>query len=141
MVIFKEVLEKCKAVIPSNVQFEGMLAMTILQKEEDVEWRSIVQVSQSDDFKYYKITRLRKGETTLEQTNLPFGYSPFDEVKIELAQAIVAAKAKNGKDSKVFKLYFPLSPFDTEPLWFFTFENGNQITVAAHSGEVQEIFR
>lgn len=138
MVVFQDILKRCKAVIPTNVQFDGVLSLTVLGSDDEIEWRSVVHSTKGEDFKYYKITRLKLGKTVVEESNLPFGYSPFDTINVELDQAIQLAQKENANVGKIYKLYFPLSPFDTEPLWFFTTNDGLMITIGANTKELKK---
>jgi len=138
MIIFQEVLDKCKSVLPSSMKFDGVLSLTVLASDIELEWRCVLHAAKGNDFRYFKVTRLKKGETVVEETNLPFGYSPFDSIEISLNKAKELLATATLQESKIYKLFFPLSPFDTEPLWFFTFENGETYTVGANTGTIQK---
>lgn len=144
MVIFKEIVTKCQQFLPKNENFEGILILEIDLDESNKEniddallWSCILVTSINNNFKHYKFTKRNKKKVTYEESEMPFGYTSFSSIDFELKTALDLIQKDQKSTCKNSRLYFPLSPFDTEPLWLFTFENGKKIFVGANTGKIE----
>ena len=119
-----------------NLDF-SFLKIEIKLNEDSVNWNAIIQfLNEEGEPNYKKISNI-EGIISTEITSLPFGFQPFYDVKKEAIDALVIVKQKEDLHCFDFKLYFPLSPFDTEPLWFLHFENEKQAIVGADTGSLE----
>ena len=138
MIHFDQIVTVCQKECALYGQFEGVLSVTFIQKSEtNIEWRTIIQLqNENKDTEYLKIEN-ENGKMSCQKARLPFGYRPFSTIKIDFSAAYEMAEAKAKSTCSIFKLYFPLSPFDTEPIWSMNFLNEIQIIVGANSGKVE----
>lgn len=135
---FKKIKEEIQGTFDNKSLNFDFFKIEIKLYEDSVNWNAIIQfLTKEEEANYKKISKIG-GILSTEVTSLPFGFQPFSSVENEAVDALKIAK-KEGKDLDCFSftLYFPLSPFDTEPLWFLHFENKKQAIVGADTGSLE----
>ena len=144
MIIFKDMVEKCQQLLPKDEKFEGILVVEFdlnQSTEKDIDnsflWTCVLATSMDNNFRHYKFTKQPEKEVTYEESEMPFGYTPFQSIELDLQAALDLVHKENSETCKKGRLYFPLSPFDTEPLWVFAFDNRKNIFVGANSGKME----
>jgi hypothetical protein len=134
---FKKIKEEIQETFDSESPDFDFFKIEIKLSEDSVSWNAIIQcLTEEEEPSYKKISKV-EGIVTKETARLPFGFQPFSSVKNDAIDALKIAKRKEDLHCFRCSLYFPLSPFDTEPLWFLYFENEKQAIVGADTGSLE----
>lgn len=136
---FKTIKKEIQIAFDEKLPTFDFLKIEIKLSETNVDWSAIIQFSyenNEESTNYKKINHVN-GVVSTEETSLPFGFQPFSSIKNEAIDAFRIGQREEQMDCFSFKLYFPLSPFDTEPLWFMDFEDKKQAIVGADTGSLE----
>ena len=135
---FQSIMDNCEQLLPKKSKLDGVLILNIQTQDNKINaWDIVTRIASKDKEIYQKIVQVKEEKPTIEECQLPFGYRPFDSVEFELdAVYKIASKENENTICNHYQLYFPLTPFDQEPIWLLTFANDSTVMVGANSGEI-----
>ena len=135
---FQSIMDNCEQLLPKKSKLDGVLILNIKTEDNQINaWDVIARTTNKTNESYHKIEQGKDDQLTIEEVNLPFGYQPFDAIELELdAVYKIASKNKENTICNQYQLYFPLTPFDKEPIWVLTFEDDTTVMVGANTGEI-----
>ena len=138
VVTFQSIMDNCEQLLPKKSELNGILILNIQTEGNQIStWDVVARTTKKEEEAYHKIAQTKDDKPTIEDTQLPFGYRPFDSIELELdAIHKIASKDKENTVCNNYQLYFPLTPFDQEPIWLLTFENDSTVMVGANTGEI-----
>ena len=138
VVTFQSIMDNCEQLLPKKSKLDGILVLNIGTKDNDINsWDVIARANNKDNEIYHKIAQDKGEKPTIEEAQLPFGYRPFDAIELELGDVYqIASKDKENPVCNKYQLYFPLTPFDKEPIWLLSFDDETTVMVGANSGEI-----
>ena len=138
VVTFQSIKDNCAQFLPNKSKLDGILTLNIQTEDNQINaWDVIARATSKEIEVYHKIAQIKEEKPTIEECQLPFGYRSFDSVELELdAVYRVASKDKENTICNHYQLYFPLTPFDKEPIWLLTFDDDSTVMVGANSGEI-----
>lgn len=104
-------------------------------------WDVIVRNQDGGCYAFYVAQPPLIGMTQPQPAPCPLGIMPFNEYKIDIAEAIKIFHSQNGGDKfTAITLSCPLvHPAATEPYWYFMTNLGVSVIIGANSGDVKTV--